>query len=67
MDLSYSRETSPLATAGALRVALPLIGSDCVLVMNGNSFCSDALIPDSGTPESYGQAEEFFSQRRQAP
>ena len=39
MDLLYSHESSPLGTAGALRLALPLIGSDPVLVMNGDSFC----------------------------
>ena len=39
LHLMYSREESPLGTAGALRLALPLFGSDCVLVMNGDSFC----------------------------
>lgn len=39
MDLLYSREESPLGTGGALRLALPLINSDPVLVMNGDSFC----------------------------
>lgn len=37
--LFYSREPSPLGTAGALRLALPLFKSHCVLVMNGDSFC----------------------------
>lgn len=38
--LSYSPETEPLGTAGALRNALPLL-ADCesVLVMNGDSWC----------------------------
>jgi len=39
MALLYSREESPLGTGGALRLALPLINSDPVLVMNGDSFC----------------------------
>lgn len=39
MRLRYSRESSPLGTAGALRLALPLLQSDPVLVMNGDSFC----------------------------
>jgi NDP-sugar pyrophosphorylase family protein len=39
LDLVYSQEASPLGTAGALRLALPLFKSDSVLVMNGDSFC----------------------------
>lgn len=39
MRLLYSQETSQLGTAGALRLALPLIQSDSVLIMNGDSFC----------------------------
>jgi NDP-sugar pyrophosphorylase family protein len=38
MRLFYSCESSPLGTAGALRLALPMFGSDSVLVMNGDSF-----------------------------
>jgi D-glycero-alpha-D-manno-heptose 1-phosphate guanylyltransferase len=37
--LFYSHELSPLGTAGALRIALPLLKSNPVLVMNGDSFC----------------------------
>ncbi len=37
--LAYSRETAPLGTAGALRQALPLLNSDPVLALNGDSFC----------------------------
>lgn len=39
MRLVYSQESIPLGTAGALRLALPLLGSDPVLAMNGDSFC----------------------------
>lgn len=39
LRLVYSQESSPLGTAGALRFALPLLESDTVLVMNGDSFC----------------------------
>jgi len=39
LRLLYSRETSPLGTGGALRLALPLIASDPVLALNGNSYC----------------------------
>ncbi len=39
LQLMYSRESSPLGTAGALRLALPRLRSDAVLVMNGDSYC----------------------------
>lgn len=39
MSLRYSPEPSPLGTAGALRNALPMLKSDPVLAMNGDSFC----------------------------
>ncbi len=39
MELTHSRETTPLGTAGALRLALPFVQSETVLVMNGDSFC----------------------------
>ncbi|MBI3611415.1 MAG: nucleotidyltransferase family protein [Nitrospirae bacterium] len=39
MKLLYSEERSPLGTGGALRHALPLLPSDPVLVLNGDSFC----------------------------
>jgi len=38
LRLVYSQESSPLGTAGALRLALPLVKSDSLLVMNGDSF-----------------------------
>lgn len=43
MELLYSKEESPLGTGGALRLALPLIASDPVLVMNGDSYCDADL------------------------
>ncbi len=43
MNLSYSQESSPLGTGGALRLASPLLKSDVVLVMNGDSFCETNL------------------------
>ncbi len=39
LSLSYSREASPLGTAGALRLALPPDAPAHVLVVNGDSFC----------------------------
>lgn len=39
LHLSYSPEQMPLGTAGSLRKALPLLHSETVLVMNGDSFC----------------------------
>ena len=43
MRLLYSREESPLGTAGALRLALPLLASEHVLVLNGDSVCTADL------------------------
>jgi histidinol-phosphate phosphatase family protein len=40
MRLRYSRETEPLGTAGAIRLALPMIESEEVLVLNGDSYCA---------------------------
>lgn len=39
IELTYSQESSPLDTAGALRLAASLVESDEVLVVNGDSFC----------------------------
>lgn len=39
LRLAYSHEPSPLGTGGALRLALPLLESEAVFVMNGDSFC----------------------------
>lgn len=55
LDLKYSTEDRPLGTAGALRLALPYLSSEYVLVMNGDSFVDTQL----GT---YGQW--FFEQER---
>jgi NDP-sugar pyrophosphorylase family protein len=38
LHLLYSQEDEPLGTGGALRLALPLLNSDPVLVMNGDSY-----------------------------
>jgi NDP-sugar pyrophosphorylase family protein len=43
IQLEYSRESEPLGTAGALRLALPFFRSDPVLVMNGDSYCRSDL------------------------
>jgi NDP-sugar pyrophosphorylase family protein len=40
MRLTYSVETSPLGTAGALRRALPHLDGDAILLLNGDSFCA---------------------------
>ncbi|MCK5541097.1 MAG: nucleotidyltransferase family protein [Desulfobacterales bacterium] len=41
--IQYSREEIPLDTGGALRLALPLLLSDTILVMNGDSFVKTDL------------------------
>ena len=38
MRLRYSRESTPLGTAGALRHALPLLDAEVVLAMNGDAL-----------------------------
>lgn len=43
MELLYSREAAPLGTGGALRLALPLLASETVLALNGDSFCAADL------------------------
>jgi NDP-sugar pyrophosphorylase family protein len=43
MKIFYSRETQLLGTGGALRLALPLVQSSQVMVLNGDSFCEAAL------------------------
>lgn len=39
IELVYSQEERPLGTAGALRLAYPLLDSELVLALNGDSFC----------------------------
>src|SRR4030067_1473868 len=39
ITLLYSQERTTLGTGGALRLALPLLKSEPVLVLNGDSFC----------------------------
>lgn len=48
LRLSYSREPTQRGTAGALRLALPLLRTDPVLVLNGDSYC-DAALEDFAT------------------
>jgi D-glycero-alpha-D-manno-heptose 1-phosphate guanylyltransferase len=43
IHLRYSQEEKPLGTGGALRLALSLISSDTILVMNGDSFAEFSL------------------------
>ena len=39
LRISYSRETQPLGTGGALRLALPQVATETLLTLNGDSFC----------------------------
>lgn len=39
IEIVYSRELSPMGTAGAVRLALDKVLSDCFLTLNGDSFC----------------------------
>jgi NDP-sugar pyrophosphorylase family protein len=45
LTLAYSREASPMGTGGALRLALPRLTADPVLVLNGDSFYETPLQP----------------------
>jgi len=40
LRLTYSKEQEPLGTGGALRLALPRLQSDPVMVMNGDSYAN---------------------------
>lgn len=37
--LAYSQEERSMGTAGAVRLALPLLDEDRILIMNGDSYC----------------------------
>lgn len=39
LDLVHAPEPEPLGTAGALRFCSPLVASDLVIVLNGDSYC----------------------------
>jgi len=43
LSIKHSMEDVPLGTGGALRLALPLIKSDTVMVMNGDSYVNADL------------------------
>lgn len=43
LSLTYSREPEPLGTAGALAYCAGRLGSDPVLVLNGDSYCETNL------------------------
>jgi histidinol-phosphate phosphatase family protein len=45
LALEYAPEQEPLGTGGALRNALPRLGSDPVLTLNGDSCCNYLLKP----------------------
>lgn len=38
LSIQYSKEDRPLGTGGGLRLALPCLASDTILVMNGDSY-----------------------------
>ncbi len=43
MQLCYSREAQPMGTGGAIVQALPLLASETVLILNGDSYCETDL------------------------
>lgn len=44
LEITYSREDLPHGTAGALRLALPQLETQTLLVMNGDSYCGADLV-----------------------
>ena len=54
IQLAYSREDAPLGTAGALRLALELMGSDPVLAINGDSYMDADLQAMADTHRASG-------------
>ena len=44
LKIRYSDETEPLGTGGAVRNALPMIDSEIVLIMNGDSYIDIKLL-----------------------
>lgn len=53
-ELEYSVESELLGTGGALRLALPLLASDPVLVLNGDSYCDVDLRAFAATHDRRG-------------
>lgn len=45
MEIAFSEESEPLGTAGAVRQARPLLTTDPVMVLNGDSICLADLAP----------------------
>ena len=43
LNIQYSQEPEPLGTGGALRFALPLIHTESVLIINGDSYVNSKL------------------------
>lgn len=57
LSIQYSKEDQPLGTGGGLRLALPRIISDTILVMNGDSYADANLV---------AYMEWFFEEERPA-
>jgi NDP-sugar pyrophosphorylase family protein len=50
MELLYSVEDRPMGTGGAVRLALPQMDGEEILVLNGDSFCPWEALPFLGNP-----------------
>lgn len=44
LRLVYSEESQPMGTAGAIRLALPLLKTPTVMVLNGDSYCRADMV-----------------------
>ena len=54
LEVSYSEETEPLETGGALRQAMPLLGGEPFLLLNGDVWCDVDLASFCQQPLSPG-------------
>ena len=61
--LRYSVETEPLGTGGALRLALPLLAADSILVVNGDSYFSADLADFHGRHRAAGSLASLLLAR----
>jgi NDP-sugar pyrophosphorylase family protein len=67
LSLVYSREQQSLGTAGALRLAVPLIKNDLCLVMNGDSYIDIDLKDFLQWHLSHGFKGSIVLKRKQKP
>ena len=63
LQLIYSQESTPLGTAGALRLACDYLSSETILVMNGDSYCNVPLATLWQTHQQYPKSSTLVLTR----